>query len=176
LHAFVDLDRAALHWFESQRTATRTVIALAVTTLGSDVVTLGIVGIVAMSIRKLSRYWMNRLLVTVSSGLVLNEILKFIFYRKRPEFSHPLLHLYTNSFPSGHAQAATVLYGTLIILTISLAESRVLRIAVIPFGIIMIFLISVSRLYLGVHYLSDVIGGVLEGIAWVNAVGIFFDR
>lgn len=173
---FATPDRDIGFWFAGQVRPSRTLVALIVTQFGSDVVTVGITAIVAFAVRKRSRYWMRRLWVTVCGGIISNEILKFIFYRQRPQFPHPLLELDTKSFPSGHTLAATVLFGSLILLTWAACDSARVRIAVVPFAIAMIVLIAGSRLYLGVHYLSDVLGGILEGIVWINGAGMVLDR
>ena len=176
LNAVAAVDHAAAAWFERQVTGSRTAAAFVVTQLGSDPVTIAIAVVVSLRIRRRFPYWLKRLLITVGGGMVSNEVLKFIFYRHRPELVHPLLHLYSNSFPSGHTLAATVLFGTLIILTRSVAQSTWLRTVILPFGIVMIALIGASRIYLGVHYFSDVVGGVLEGIVWIAGVGMILDR
>jgi len=172
LQAFVAIDRAAAQWFAAQVTSVRTLFAFVITTIGSDFVIIPLMILVALKLRSRSPYWMKRFLITVSCGIVGNEILKFIFYRKRPQWFHPLLHLYTNSFPSGHSCTATVTFGTLMILIPVFVQSKALRVAAVPAGTAMIVLIAASRLYLGVHYLSDVIGGMVEGIAWINGVAI----
>ena len=175
-HAFGSLDKSVAYWFQQQITPARTIFAFVITQVGSDAFTLAATAVIALYLRKRYRYWYERLLITVVGGMILNEILKFIFYRQRPNFFHPLLHLYTNSFPSGHTVSATVLFGMVIILTPLFTPSRLVHISVIAFGVIMIVLVAGSRIYLGVHYFSDIIGGLLEGIGWINGVGIMLDR
>ena len=169
-------DTAVAHWFESHITSARTAFAFVATQVGSDVFTFAVLFLIVWRLRRISRYWLERALITIVGGTISNEALKFIFYRQRPHFSHPLLHLQSNSFPSGHTLAATVLFGTLILLVREFSESRVLRIAVIPAGVAVILLVAATRIYLGVHYFSDVIGGMLEGIAWLSGIGIMMDR
>jgi undecaprenyl-diphosphatase len=175
-NAWTARDAAVAHWFEAHITPARTVCAFAITQIGSDFFIFPVTLVIALRLRRISRYWLERALITIVGGTISNEALKFVFYRQRPHFSHPLLHLQSNSFPSGHTLAATVLFGTLILLTFAFSKSRVLRIAVIPGGVVAILQIAASRIYLGVHYFSDVIGGLLEGFAWLSGVGIFMDR
>jgi undecaprenyl-diphosphatase len=89
-----------------------------------------------------------------------------VFVRQRPHFVDPLLTLTTYSFPSGHTLMATVFYGTLCVLIASHVRWRwrALAIAVTSF---MILLVGVSRIYLGAHYLSDVLAAIAEGLAWL---------
>ena len=169
-------DAAVAQWFEAHITPERTRVAFAATQMGSDIFTFAITFVIALLLRRISRYWLERTLITIVGGAILNEALKFVFYRQRPHFSHPLLHLQSNSFPSGHTLAATVLSGTLILLVFAFSKSRVMRIAVIPAGVATILLVASTRIYLGVHYFSDVIGGLLEGVAWISGVGIMMDR
>lgn len=117
------------------------------------------------------------LLVGVSgiSGLLAN-LLKILFTRTRP--SH-LLHLVTEasySFPSGHANASMVLYGTLIALLPTLIPEKKLRITLQVLLGIVIFLVGFSRVYLGVHYPSDIIGGFSLGAAWLFFSYPFYDQ
>ncbi len=117
--------------------------------------------------RRGHRYWLLALLVTVPGGMLLNVLLKHIFERARPEFTNPILNLDTYSFPSGHTLAATVLYG---LLACYLARrSRSWGGRVLPFAgaAAMVALVALSRMYLGAHYLTDVVAAVAEGCAWL---------
>jgi undecaprenyl-diphosphatase len=113
------------------------------------------------------RFWVLKLLLAVFGGMLLNLLLKHVFVRQRPHLDNPLLTLTTYSFPSGHTLMATVFYGTLCVLVGSRVRHwrwRVLAIAVAGF---MILLVGFSRIYLGAHYLSDVLAAIAEGLAWL---------
>jgi len=113
------------------------------------------------------RFWVLKLLLAVFGGMLLNLLLKHLFVRQRPHFDDPLLTLNTYSFPSGHSMTATVFYGTLCVLVASRVRHwrwRVFAIAVAGF---MILLVGFSRIYLGAHYLSDVLAAIAEGLAWL---------
>jgi undecaprenyl-diphosphatase len=97
--------------------------------------------------------------VTVCSAL-LNVILKQLFHRERPSL-HRLVEQTGLSFPSGHAMAAFSLYATLIYLLWRHTSTSFGRIILVAVGSLLIAAIGVSRIYLGVHYPSDVIGGYL---------------
>lgn len=104
-----------------------------------------------------------RLLAVVPAGMLLNVGLKHAFQRARPVLEEPLVHLLTYSFPSGHAVASTVFYGAVCTLALRHARSRALRAGVVVAGVAMVLLVCFSRVYLGAHYLSDVIAGVAVG-------------
>jgi undecaprenyl-diphosphatase len=106
------------------------------------------------------------LLLSVSGGLLLNNILKLAFHRARPQFDDPLLMLTTYSFPSGHTMNATVLYGALATFVFAKSKSWPPRIVAAAVAITFIVLVAFSRVYLGAHYLSDVLGAICEGLAW----------
>ncbi|WP_071130245.1 phosphatase PAP2 family protein [Enterococcus timonensis] len=105
--------------------------------------------------------------IVVGAGLV-NHLLKLVYQRPRPD----LVHLVTEtslSFPSGHATGSLLLFGTLAILAPKISSNHYLqRTLQIFFGVV-ILLIGLSRIYLGVHYPSDIIGGYLFGATWLCA-------
>jgi membrane-associated phospholipid phosphatase len=114
-------------------------------------------------------------IVTMSGAGLLDVLLKQSFARTRPTafFDYPLP--VSHSFPSGHAFFAASFFGGLAVLVSGRVRSRVLRVAVWVVAIALIVLVGVSRVYLGVHYPSDVIAGYSAAIVWVAAVA-FGDR
>ncbi len=101
---------------------------------------------------------------------VLNSILKAIIHRPRPVYAAAYLHTYTYSFPSGHAMGSLIGYGMLAYLLIVLwTERRSTRLGVIAVTAVLVLAIGMSRLYLGVHYFSDVVGGFAAGVVWLSA-------
>jgi undecaprenyl-diphosphatase len=117
--------------------------------------------------RRRARHWMLTLLVTVPGGMLLNVAMKHTFARARPHFDEPILTLTTYSFPSGHSVAATLLYGLLACYFTREARSWRARALIVIAACAMIALVAGSRLYLGAHYLSDVLAGMAEGCAWL---------
>jgi undecaprenyl-diphosphatase len=99
----------------------------------------------------------------VPVGMLLNAGLKNVFRRPRPQLPDPLVHLATLSFPSGHAAASTVFYGALCALVFARWRSGAVRAAAIGVSAVMVLLVAFSRVYLGAHYLSDVVAGVALG-------------
>jgi membrane-associated phospholipid phosphatase len=113
-------------------------------------------------------FWLAALVLSVPGGALLNRFLKYVFQRPRPHFDDPILRLTSYSFPSGHTMMATVLYGVLAAYLISRTESFGMRVVVILSAIVLIATVGFSRIYLGAHYLSDVLGAMAEGLAWLS--------
>lgn len=113
-----------------------------------------------------------RLLITLAGAGLLDMSLKAGFHRPRPApfFDTPLPHSY--SFPSGHALFSLCLYGTLAVLLRARARRPATRVAIWLLAIALIALIGLSRIYLGVHYPSDVIAGYAVALVWMLAAGI----
>ncbi len=111
--------------------------------------------------------WMLALWLAVGGGMLLNLLLKNIFQRTRPSFENPILTFTPYGFPSGHTMAATCFWGLLAAFAASRIKSQVGRLSVVAICVLMILLVGFSRIYLGAHYLSDVLGAMAEGIAWL---------
>ena len=113
--------------------------------------------------------------VTLAGAGLLNGLLKFSFARVRPAsyFDYPLPG--SPSFPSGHALYAASVFGGLAVLLTARMESRLLQLIVWLVAISLILLVGISRVYLGVHYPSDVLAGYSIGAIWVTTVA-FGDR
>ena len=109
-------------------------------------------------------------LAVVPAGQLLNVGLKHIFQRARPVVPEPLVHLATYSFPSGHAVASTLFDGAVCALVLQRVRSRAWRVAAVAGAVAMVLLVTFSRVYLGAHYLSDVVAGIAVGAACVVAV------
>lgn len=108
----------------------------------------------------------------VLGSTILNEILKTVFHRARPTI-HRIVEANGFSFPSGHSMAAFSLYGVIAFLLWRHLSTSLGRGLLILFSIFMIIMIGVSRIYLGVHYPSDVLGGFLAS-GCLLAVSIWF--
>lgn len=111
--------------------------------------------------------WLLGLLLAVPGGMIFITVLKMLFRRPRPYFENPLVILQTFSFPSGHTAGTTMFYGVLAAWLATRTESIPARAACLIAALLMIGLVAASRMYLGAHYASDVIGGFLAGLAWL---------
>jgi undecaprenyl-diphosphatase len=98
--------------------------------------------------------------------VAINQILKSRFDRPRPQVFEWGTHVLTSSFPSGHATSATIVYGTVAYLAARLQKRHFTRWITLTIAALVILLICFSRLYLGVHYPSDVVAGIVTGVAW----------
>lgn len=101
----------------------------------------------------------------VVSGTVLSTELKQVFDRPRPEMLQAM-RVFTSSFPSGHATVSAVVYLTLAALLARLCTNRKLAVLCLATGIFLTLTVGISRVYLGVHYPTDVIAGWSLGAAW----------
>jgi undecaprenyl-diphosphatase len=110
----------------------------------------------------------NGLFVFAASigGWVLNHLLKAWFDRARPDVVPHLHEVMTSSFPSGHAMTSAAVYLTLGALLMRIAEGRLAKHYCIAIAMFVTFLVGSSRVLLGVHYPTDVIGGWLMGLSW----------
>ena len=116
------------------------------------------------------RYHLLKLiLVSTGGGAMLAVLLKAIFSRERPPFA---LHLMDSpSFPSAHSMMAAVVYPTLAVLIARIQPSLRIRVYIIALGLLIPFLVGFSRVYLGVHYVTDVVAGWCMGLAWTSVNG-----
>lgn len=105
----------------------------------------------------------------IVSGTMLVSLFKTFFDRDRPDLVEHLTHATSSSFPSGHASAATLTYLTLGLLLASAQERRRARVFIITSALLIAVLVGFSRVYLGVHWPSDVVAGWAFGAAWAIA-------
>ncbi len=162
------LDEWLAHWFHARARPATTRALLFIThwhgTLGVILMALALALVLW---RRKAYYWLLALAVTVPGGMLLNVALKLMFQRARPSFDNPLLTLDTYSFPSGHAVGATLFYGFLAAYLTCLVRHWGARAAIAAGACVMVALVGLSRMALGVHYLSDVLAAIAEGCAWL---------
>ena len=111
--------------------------------------------------------------VIIIAGLS-NVILKEAIQRERPSLEH-MVTIKSLSYPSGHAMSAMAFYGFLIYLVFKIKMHRLLRVFLVTLFTFLILAIGFSRIYLGVHYPSDVAGGFIAGLIWVAFCMILFN-
>ena len=160
-------DDAVLRWIAERQDPTLRQVMLEITALGTGTVVLAIVAVSSVFL------WLTRhkfsaalLLIATSGGILLNNLLKIGFGRPRPQVFDWGTEVVSLSFPSGHAMSSAVVYGTVAYLAARLQRKRAHRVVLLTVAAILIILIGISRLYLGVHYPSDVIAGIIIGLAW----------
>jgi undecaprenyl-diphosphatase len=141
--------------------------ALDITALGSATV-LGLVVFAVTGFLVLQGMWRTGTFVFVacSGAWFLNHALKQFFVRPRPDVVPHLREVFTMSFPSGHALTSAVVYLTLGALLMRVAKRRLTKLYCMGIAMLATFLVGSSRVYLGVHYPTDVLAGWLVGLSW----------
>jgi len=160
-------DEAILRWLSAHHSKALTSAMLEITTLGTGTVLLMIVCVAALFLTLTKhKYSALLLLVATSGGLLLDMVLKLQFNRPRPHVFIWGTQAFGSSFPSGHAMGATITYSTVAYLAARLHRRAWARWLTMSVALLVILLIGVSRVYLGVHYPSDVLAGMIMGLAW----------
>jgi membrane-associated phospholipid phosphatase len=171
------LDLRLAQWLHAHATPALTEALMAVTQMhapaGIAVLAAGMAIYMAL---KRDHYWLLAVLLAMPAGMILNVLLKNLFERSRPVFEQPLVMIATYSFPSGHAAYSTMLYGLLAAYVAHRVDRWQWRlVSVLVCGAI-VALVAFSRLYLGAHYLTDVLAGMFEGLAWLALVWMVVTR
>ncbi len=115
-------------------------------------------------------------LITAASGEVANIAIKNAFMRPRPTVVPHLRDAFSTSFPSGHAMESAIIYLTLGAMLMRLSERRITKLYCIGMAIFVTFLVGMSRVYLGVHYPTDVLGGWIFGFLWASLCWLVSQR
>ena len=164
-------DRAVLLWIESNVPAWLDGPMRAVTTLGYYRVVLPLLAVISLAFY-LRGWRLSAIMLAVSTagGIFLTTVLKVLFRRARPEIIDSGYTAGFYSFPSGHATVAVGFYGALALILAYHLRGPARR-AVLLLGAAVVLLIGFSRLYLGVHYPTDVLVGYLAAPLWLVSVG-----
>ena len=163
----VALDTALANELYASATPERTHLFYTISLLGNEGLVLVLVLVTVYLGLRQAWLYLTVWLGGVVGGLGLNVVLKEIFERPRPVFETLLVEEAHYAFPSGHAMNSLITYGLLAYFIILNIENRIARIFIAFAAVLLIVLIGISRLYLGVHYLSDVIGGYAAGLVWL---------
>jgi len=142
--------------------------------VGRDLTALGGVAVLSLTtafvagylliVRKYHAMWL--VLAATLGGLLISTLLKHLIDRARPDLVPHLSHVYTSSFPSGHSMLSAVVYLTLGALLTRLASERRVKLYFLAAALLLTFLVGVSRVYMGVHYPTDVLAGWTAGLVW----------
>ena len=108
------------------------------------------------------------ILLTAASGELIGYAMKSVFMRERPSFVPHLREAFSSSFPSGHAMQSAIVYLTLGAILMRIAEGRLTKIYCFTTALLLTFLVGLSRVYLGVHYPTDVLAGWIVGLFWAS--------
>ncbi len=145
---------------------TMTTIMKLITTLASPLVI--ITGILCVAILVKDKKYFKIFFVANLVGLIINNIIKFIVHRPRPTTTMLLTSESSYSFPSSHAMMSVVFYGLIIYYAFKFIKNRFICNTLVAFIITLIFFIGISRIYLGVHYPTDVLFGFIFGIIYLT--------
>ena len=168
------IDRAALLWIHAHSPGWLEGPMRLVTALGYYQVVLPLLAAAVLAFYvKGWRLSATLLVVSTAGGSLLTAVLKAVFGRARPELFDSGYTASFYSFPSGHATVAVGFYGALTLI-LAYRLSGIARWAVAVCGVLLVLLIGFSRLYLGVHYPTDVLAGYLAAPLWVIFVGIVY--
>lgn len=167
-------DTAVLLWINTHSPDWLHGPMIVVTTLGYYWFVLPLL-VVATVLFYLKRRRISAVLLPVATlgGIVLTTVLKTVFERARPDLFESGYTASSYSFPSGHATIAAGFYGTLTLL-LAFRLTGLKRWAVVVFGVLLVLLIGFSRLYLGVHYPTDVLAGYLATPLWISTIGLCY--
>jgi undecaprenyl-diphosphatase len=167
-------DRAVLLWIHNHSPGWLDTPMRLVTALGYYWVVLPLLaGAVLVFYREGWRLSAVLLIISTAGGVFLTTILKAVFRRARPELFESGYTAPFFSFPSGHATVAVGFYGALTLI-LAYRLRGLARWAVVSGGVLLVLLIGFSRLYLGVHYPTDVLAGFLAAPLWVISVGAVY--
>ncbi|NML84997.1 MAG: phosphatase PAP2 family protein [Polaromonas sp.] len=163
------VDVQVAQWFHDHATPLLTRVMLTITHFHDPLPVAGAVVLVAGFLAwRRNWYWLICLSLTVPFGMLLNILMKYSFHRIRPGFENPLLVASNYSFPSGHVAGATLVYGVVAAMLVARIEAWRWRVMIALAAVAMVLLVALTRLYLGVHYLSDVLAAFAEGLAWLT--------
>jgi membrane-associated phospholipid phosphatase len=163
------VDREVARWLHEHASPGWTDLFTAITWLGNLVTLVVVLAVAAFVLARRRRFAELQFLVLAAVGTkLLTDVFKWSFHRDRPFFPDPLASESTYSFPSGHASMSLAVYGGLAFVVARRLERRWQQVAVLGSAAILVGLIGFSRLYLGVHYLSDVIAGYALALAWMT--------
>jgi undecaprenyl-diphosphatase len=144
--------------------------------VGRDVTALGGVAVIVLVTSSVVGFlWLDRrfgtmglVLAATVSGFALSAALKALFRRPRPDVVPHLMQAYSSSFPSGHSMMSAVVYLTLGALMTRVFRKRRLKFYVLAVAILLTGLVGTSRVYMGVHYPTDVLAGWTAGLVWAT--------
>lgn len=164
------IDSGVHEWFASNRTPVATALFTSLTIAGgaAGMGALVLVVVAVLAARRRFR-WAAYLAITSAGGALLNQILKFHYVRQRPDLKEAVLGAMGYSFPSGHTMAGTIVFGALAYLVARSGGAWRDKSALFAGLGTLAVAIGVSRVYLGVHWASDVGAGFAAGALWVTA-------
>ena len=174
--ALDEFDAEVHEWAASRRAAGFTRLFALATVIGSPVVLGLITGALALILFLRGHWrWALFLLLTGVIGGLVNLQLKAYFARSRPELAEALANASGFAFPSGHAMGSTIVFGSFCYIALRTVRRWRWRGAIFALCSTLILIISASRVYLGVHWISDVGAGIVAGTVWVISITVAYE-
>jgi membrane-associated phospholipid phosphatase len=162
------IDIAVLQWLYDHRTPEMTAFMQVWSDLNGNWAMLAWAALFAgYLLWRRRRDWALTVAVAIPGIELINALAKILVKRPRPAFDDAIVHLETFSFPSGHVAVSTVLYSLLAAYIIANTRSAGVRVASVLAAFALVALVGSSRMYLGAHYPTDVLGAIVEGLLWV---------
>lgn len=165
IHRTNSFDQIVSQYIQSFRTPVLTSIMFLFTFLGSYMLVFGTVFIASILFWKRKHIESFFFMFIIGVGLLLNLLIKQLIARPRPP--HPLYQVLSYSFPSGHSMNSFIFYAILVFGVFHFTRRKRMSLILGIFMLVLVLLIGISRVYLGVHYPSDVIGGFIAGFWWI---------
>ena len=170
------IDTGVHDWAVSHRSPSDTLFFVVLSTVGSPPGVAAITAVAAITLAFFRRWrWIAYLAVTNAGAYLLDENLKRFFARARPAMAEALRAAHGYSFPSGHALGSTIGFGALAYLAYRAAKSWPAAAAALAFAVTLIVSVAVSRVYLGVHWISDVAAGITAGLVWLTSATVAYE-
>jgi membrane-associated phospholipid phosphatase len=169
------IDQIVNVWFRTERFHGLTILFIAVTDLGGPI-GMGVIAIVltVLLVRK-ERASAIYMVITGIGGVLLNVGLKLLYARARPDVATSIAVAQGNSFPSGHAMGSFIILGAIAYLMLRQNFTWKLKSVLLAVIVTLIVLVGLSRVYLGVHWSSDIIAGWCAGTVWLAAATVAFE-
>jgi len=169
------IDHGVAVWFHAHLTPAFVSVLRGITEFGSSE-WIGIVLSFAVLFFIFKRWWPSliTLVVAVPGGMLLNELVKILVHRHRPFEDGWFVDWSGYSFASGHSIGATLLYGQLALFLIPVIKGRRGRVCLLMVASLLVALVGFSRIALGAHYLTDVLGGIFFGMMWLTLCLLVF--
>jgi undecaprenyl-diphosphatase len=171
-----EFDALAHSWAAAHRSADSTLFFVTVTMIGgpAGLAVIGTIASIVLAIKRRWR-WLIYLAITWGGGVALDEELKHYFARARPALAEALRQASGYSFPSGHAMGSTILFGALAYLASRALPRWRWKAAVNALACTLVLSVALSRVYLGVHWISDIAAGVSAGLLWVVVTTVAYE-
>jgi membrane-associated phospholipid phosphatase len=169
-------DQRVHDWAVKERSSDGTLFFVTMSTIGGPAGMAAIATIVGIGLAIRRRWrWLIYLAVTAGGGALIDFELKRYFVRARPDVAEMLRQAQGYSFPSGHAMGSTVVLGALAYLAIRASTRWRWKAAALALAITLVVSIAASRVYLGVHWVSDVGAGIAAGATWVTVTTVAYE-